>query len=53
MQQEMNKELMEEFIKTFGDENIPSPEHNPKQYEFLVKMFLYQRSRKSTELVKV
>lgn len=32
-------ETLKEFIEFYGVENIPNPDHHPKQFEFLFKSF--------------
>ncbi len=36
---------IEEFIKYFGIENLPNPEHEPRRFAYFVKLFRYYKSR--------
>ena len=38
---------IEDFVNFFGMENLPSPEHEPKRFEFYVRAYRYHKSRQS------
>ena len=41
---ELTEELYKEFLDFYGAK-VPNPEHNPIQFEFLIKTFLYYKKR--------
>lgn len=46
MKNELNEDLVEQFMDHFGRENIPNPKQYPRQFDFLIKSFLYHKEMK-------
>ena len=42
------EELGKEFVKWY-DKPLPNPEHEPKQFEYLFKIFMHYRDTKTEE----
>jgi len=47
---QITESLLKEMIDFFGADNIPNPDHSPRQFSFLVMSFKYylQRNPKKT-----
>jgi hypothetical protein len=39
------EEEIEDFIKFFGIENLPNPEHEPRRFAYYVRLYRYYKSR--------
>ena len=42
------EKIGKEFVKWYG-KSLPNPEHEPKQFEYLFKIFMYSRGTKTEE----